>query len=186
MHGVVVRDVGRLQIDADVVHPALAALLHLLHDDGFHLAVGQWLPLLEAQVVRSELGDLLHRVEAQLVATGEEVFDEPDDAFFLVHLRQYLSIVRFFVYFSEHLADEVQSQFLQPYVPVGAHGACLLLELCLLAVSGQCDEQLLGIRRLVVEGLRHTGVELHLDALALVVVGIPDHLSLFVGARPFV
>ena len=32
---IVVVDVGRLDIDADVVHPALATLLHLLYDNRF-------------------------------------------------------------------------------------------------------------------------------------------------------
>ena len=86
VNGVVVLDVCRFDIGADVVHPALSAFLHLFHHDASQLAVGQWLPGLEAQVVRSELRDALHHIIPQLVATRQEVLNASHDALLLVHL----------------------------------------------------------------------------------------------------
>ena len=102
--GVVIPDVCRLDIGTDVVHPTLAALLHLLHDDALQLPVSQWLPLLEAQVVEAELGDTLHHIVAQFVASREEVLDASHNALLLVHLGNGLALVRFFIRIAEHLA----------------------------------------------------------------------------------
>ena len=115
--GVVVLDVGRLYVSAYVVHPAFAALLHLLYDEALHLSVGQRFPLPEVQVVGAELRDALDRVVAQLVAALQEILDAPHDALFLVHLRDGLPIVRFFVSIAEGAAYEVYAQRLETCVP---------------------------------------------------------------------
>ena len=161
MDGVVVLDVGRLDVGAQVVHPALAALLHFLHDDGLQLAVGQRAPFPEAQVVRPELRHLLDGVEAQLVAPREEVLDAAHDAFLLVHLRQGPSFIRHFVGIAEYLADKVLAQRLETGAPQGTHRTGLLLQAGLVTVVGQQLGTLLGTVAGLVDGLRETGLERH-------------------------
>ena len=86
MDGVVVADVGRLHVGADVTHPALPTLLHLFDDETAQVSVRQRFPLFEAQVVGTELRHLFHHVVTQLIATAQEVLDAAHDAFLLVHL----------------------------------------------------------------------------------------------------
>ena len=117
VYGVVLPDVCTLYIDADVVHPTLAALLHLLDDDAFQLTVGQRLPLSEGQVVGSEFRQLFHHIIAKLVAATEEVLYGPDDALLFVHLRERLAVVGLVVGRAEHLADEVVAQGFEMAVP---------------------------------------------------------------------
>ena len=107
MNRIIVFDMCRLDIDADIVHPAFAALLHLLHDYRLQLAVGQWLPWLECQVVGTVFRHLLHHIVAQLVAAGKKVLDEADDAFLLVHLRECPPVVWLLIGFAEHLTDDI-------------------------------------------------------------------------------
>ena len=181
MDGVVVLDVRTLDIGADVVHPTLAALLHLFHDETLQLPVRQRLPLFEAQVVGTELGDALHHIVTQLVATGEEIFDAPHDALLLVHLRNGLAIVRFFIGISECLTDEVDAEGLETDVPRSAYHATFLRETGLGTVVGEGLQTLFHVFRTVVEGLRQTGLELQFDAFAQIVVGIPHHGAVVVG-----
>ena len=185
-YGVIVFDMGGLDIDADVVHPTLAALLHLLHYHRFQLAVCQWLPLLETQVVRAEFGHLFHHIVAQLIATCKEVLNEADDPFFLVHLRQRLAVVRLLIGRAEHLADDVEAELIETPVPMDARHARLFLQARLLTIARQQYEALFEVFRLVIEGLRQAGVILHLRTLAFVVIGIPDYASVVVGLRTLV
>ena len=183
---IVVVDVGRLDIDADVVHPALATLLHLFHDNRFQLTISEGFPRFKGEVVWTEFCDLLHHIVAQLIATGEKILDETDDALLLVHLRERPSVVGLLIGFTKHLTDDIQSKLAETMVPMGAHNAGLFLQSCFLTVARQRHQTMFVAFRLVIQCLRQTGVILHLNALAFVVVGIPDDLSVIVCLRTLV
>ena len=134
MDGVVVLDVRRLDIGADVVHPTLAALFHFLDDDTLQVSVCQRFPLFEAQVVGTEFRYLLHHVVAQLIATAQEIFNAAHDTLLLVHLRNGLSVVRFFIGISEDLPDEVFTKRFEAGTPRGSHRAALLWETLMIAM----------------------------------------------------
>ena len=87
MDGIIVLDVCRLHISPDVAHPTLPSFFHLLDDNTAHISVCERIPLLETQVVGTELRHLLHHIVAQLIAAREEVLDAAHDALLLVHLR---------------------------------------------------------------------------------------------------
>ena len=184
--GVVVLDVSRLYIGADVVHPTLSALLHLFHHQTLQVSVGEWLPRTEAQVVGTELRNTFHYVVSELIAARQEVLDAAHDAFLFVHLRDGRSFVRLFISITERLANQVNTQRLEACVPGCPDDAALFRETGFVAIVGQRLQALLHILRTVVEGFCETGLVFQFDAFALFVAGIPHDGAVVVGLGAFV
>ena len=185
-HRVVVLHVRTLDIDADIVHPTLAALLHLLYHDALQLTVCQGLPLTETQVVRPIFRHLLHHVVTQLITTLEEVLNETDDALLLVHLRERLAVERLDVGLAEDLTDEVFAEWLESIIPYRSYGTRLFLQARLLTIARKQHQRVLHILRTLAESLFHTSIELQFVAFPLVGIGKPKHGAAIIRLRALI
>ena len=186
MYGIVVLDVCRLNISAHIVHPTLAALLHFIDDDTLQLTVREGFPRLESQVVTTELDNLLHHVEAQLIASRQELLDAPYDTLLFVHLRLRPALERLLEGRAEHLADHIVANLAETALPLGALHATLLRQLSLGAIVSQQRQAVLRVFPTLVDGLLHAGFILQFQTLTGVIFRIPHHLAVVFHLRTLI